>query len=205
MLRHWEGRFHTITLEDRNLPVIAEKRVLRPEGRGVPARSWSEAFEQTTQVRAEVMEMLLTSEADREMFRMVYPFSPALVQTLVAVSSALQRERTALKIMLQLLVEQRDTLQVGDLIPLGDLCDVVAHGDEAFTDVMRVNFENAKRLYHSKLRPLLEQQHEVEPGAGPAARAADSPSWPRGSSGSTTTTGWSRRCCCRPWCPRSRR
>ena len=39
------------------------------------------------------------------MFRMVYPFSPALVQTLVAVSSVLQRERTALKIMLQLLVE----------------------------------------------------------------------------------------------------
>ena len=29
-LRHWEGRFHTITLEDRNLPVIAERRVLRP-------------------------------------------------------------------------------------------------------------------------------------------------------------------------------
>ena len=29
-LRHWEGRFHTIVLEDRNLPLIAEKRVLRP-------------------------------------------------------------------------------------------------------------------------------------------------------------------------------
>ena len=91
----------------------------------------------------------------------MYPFSPALVQTLVAVSSAFQRERTALKIMLQLLVDKRDTLQVGDLMPLGDLWDVVAHGDEAFTDVMRVNFENAKRLYHNKLRPMLEEQHEV--------------------------------------------
>ena len=30
-LRHWEGRFHTITLEDRNLPVIAQKRVLKPK------------------------------------------------------------------------------------------------------------------------------------------------------------------------------
>ena len=28
-LKHWEGRFHTITLEDRNLPAIAEKRVLK--------------------------------------------------------------------------------------------------------------------------------------------------------------------------------
>jgi hypothetical protein len=29
-LKHWEGRFHTIRLDDRNLPAIAEKRVLRP-------------------------------------------------------------------------------------------------------------------------------------------------------------------------------
>ena len=38
---------------------------------------------------------------------------------------------------------------------------MVAHGDEAFTDVMRVHFENAKRLYHNKLRPLLEETNEV--------------------------------------------
>jgi len=30
VLKHWEARFHRITLEDRNLPAIAEKRVLRP-------------------------------------------------------------------------------------------------------------------------------------------------------------------------------
>ena len=108
------------------------------------------------------MEVLLTREADRAMFKMVYPFSPALIQALVAVSSALQRERTALKIMLQLLVNRRDTLRLGDVIPLGDLWDVVAHGDEAFTDVMRVNFENAKKLYQNKLLPMLEQQHEID-------------------------------------------
>ncbi|MCK7500334.1 MAG: hypothetical protein MZW92_66110 [Comamonadaceae bacterium] len=48
-----------------------------------------------------------------EMFRKVYPFSPALVQTLIAVSAALQRERTALKLMLQLLVDRRDDLELG--------------------------------------------------------------------------------------------
>ena len=100
------------------------------------------------------MDVLLTRTADRQMFRQVYLFSPALVQTLVAVSSALQRERTALKIMLQLLVDKRQTLQVGDLVPVGDLWDVVAHGEEAFSDVLRVNFDNAKRLYHNKLRPM---------------------------------------------------
>jgi aspartyl-tRNA synthetase len=30
VLKHWEARFHRITLEDRNLPAIAERRVLRP-------------------------------------------------------------------------------------------------------------------------------------------------------------------------------
>jgi hypothetical protein len=161
VLNHWEGRFHTVTLEDRNLPVIAQKRVLRPKNDACRAEL-EEAFEKTAQVRQEIMEVLLTREADRGMFKMVYPFSPALIQALVAVSSALQRERTALKIMLQLLVNRRDTLRLGDVIPLGDLWDVVAHGDEAFTDVMRLNFENAKRLYHNKLRPMLEQQHEID-------------------------------------------
>ena len=161
VLSHWEGRFHTITLEDRNLPVIAHKRVLRPKNDACRAEL-EEAFEKTAQVRQEIMEVLLTREADRGMFKLVYPFSPALIQALVAVSSALQRERTALKIMLQLLVNRRDTLRLGDVIPLGDLWDVVAHGDEAFTDVMRVNFENAKKLYQTKLLPMLEQQHEID-------------------------------------------
>ena len=161
VLSHWEGRFHTITLEDRNLPLIAHKRVLRPKNDACRAEL-EDAFEKTAQVRAEIMEILLTREADRAMFKLVYPFSPALIQALVAVSSALQRERTALKIMLQLLVNRRDTLRLGDVIPLGDLWDVVAHGDEAFTDVMRVNFENAKKLYQTKLLPMLEQQHEID-------------------------------------------
>lgn len=161
VLSHWEGRFHTITLEDRNLPVIAQKRVLKPKNDACRAEL-EEAFEKTAQVRTEIMEVLLTRESDRAMFKMVYPFSPALIQALVAVSSALQRERTALKIMLQLLVNRRSTLRLGDVIPLGDLWDVVAHGDEAFTDVMRVNFENAKKLYQNKLLPMLEQQYELD-------------------------------------------
>ena len=60
------------------------------------------------------------------MFRNVYPFSPALVETLVAVSSVLQRERTALK--LTLLVSQRDSLEFGQIVPVGDLF-VAVNGD----------------------------------------------------------------------------
>src|SRR5439155_10686755 len=99
VLKWWEARFHTITLEDRNLPAIAEKRVLKPRSEAA-RQQLDQAFRETTQVREEVMKVLLTSTSDREMFRRVYPFSPALVQVLVAVSSVLQRERTALKVMM---------------------------------------------------------------------------------------------------------
>jgi hypothetical protein len=158
LLGYQEGRFNTITLEDRNLPAIAEKRVLKPLSRAAKGEL-DAAFERTAKVREAVWNTLLTSEGDRQMFRKVYPFSPALVQTLIAVSSVLQRERTALKVMRQLLVDQRDTLQVGDLVPVGDLFDVVAHGDEAFSAEMAIHFDNARRLYHQKLLPMLEKQH----------------------------------------------
>ncbi|WP_416670068.1 phage resistance protein [Egbenema bharatensis] len=157
-LKHWEGRFHRITLEDRNLPAIAERRVLKCKTNAA-RKELDAAFEQTARVREAVMNTLLTSEGDREMFRKVYPFSPALVQTLIAVSSVLQRERTALKVMMQLLVDQQEMLAVGSVVPVGDLFDVIAHGDEAFSQEMAIHFENAKRLYHQKLLPMLEKQH----------------------------------------------
>ena len=157
-LKHWEGRFHTVTLEDRNLPAIAEKRILKRKS-DLAQKELDASFEQTAKIREAVMNVLLTSDGDREMFRKVYPFSPALVKTLIAVSSVLQRERTALKVMMQLLVDQRDTLQLGEIVPVGDLFDVIAHGDEAFSQDMAIHFENAKRLYHQKLLPVLEKQH----------------------------------------------
>lgn len=160
VLKYWEARFHKITLEDRNLPVIAQARVLKPATES--ARQVLDAtFEDFAGRYRAVLETLLTSSADREMFRQVYPFSPALVQTLVAVSSVLQRERTALKLMLQLLVDRRDDLELGQIIPVGDLWDVIVEGDEPFSDAMRLHFDNAKRLYSQKLVPLLERSHGV--------------------------------------------
>ncbi len=160
VLRHWEARFHKITLEDRNLPAIAQKRVLRPVNDGA-REQLDRAFQETLNVRRDVLDALLTSEADRDLFSKVYPFSPALVQTLIAVSAALQRERTALKLMLQLLVDRREDLELGQLIPVGDLWDAIAEGDEPFSDAMRLHFDNAKRLYAQRLLPMLEARHAV--------------------------------------------
>jgi len=159
-LKWWEARFSKINLEDRNLPAIAEKRVLKPKNEAA-RQIMDDEFSKTSRIREDVMNVLLTSNANKELFRKVYPFSPALVETLVAVSFLLQRERTALKVMLQLLVEQRDTLKLGDIVPVGDLFDLISEGDEAFSDVMKVDFDNAKKLYQQKLRPLLEHDHKL--------------------------------------------
>jgi len=160
VLKHWEARFHRITLEDRNLPAIAEKRVLRPVDEAA-RQTLQTTFDDVMKMRKDVLDTLLTTTADREMFRKVYPFSPALVQTLIAVSAALQRERTALKLMLQLLVDRRADLELGQLIPVGDLYDAIAEGDEPFSEGMRLHFDNAKRLYNQRLLPMLERHHGV--------------------------------------------
>jgi hypothetical protein len=160
VLKHWEARFHRITLEDRNLPAIAERRVLRPINEAA-RQTLQGAFDEVLRMRQDVLDTLLTTTADRTMFRKVYPFTPALVQTLIAVSAALQRERTALKLMLQLLVDRRADLELGQLIPVGDLYDAIAEGDEPFSEGMRLHFENAKRLYNQRLLPMLERQHGV--------------------------------------------
>ena len=87
VLKHWEARFHRITLEDRNLPAIAEKRVLRPVDEAA-RQTLQTTFDDVMKMRKDVLDTLLTTTADREMFRKVHPFSPALVQTLIAVSAA---------------------------------------------------------------------------------------------------------------------
>lgn len=159
-LRFWHGRFGTINLEDRNLSVIAEKRLLRPKD-DAARRLIDEAFAKSTQAREELLSILLTKQGSKDDFRRLYPFSPALVETLVGVSSVLQRERTAIRIMLELLVQRRDNLELGELVAVGDLYDLIAEGDEAFSAEMKTYFEQAHKLYRTQLRPLLQEQHKI--------------------------------------------
>ena len=82
--------------------------------------------------------------------------------------------------MLQLLVDRRNDLELGQIIPVGDLYDAIVEGDEPFSEGMRLHFENAKRLYNQRILPMLERQHQVtweairigqaEPGAAKVLR-----------------------------------
>lgn len=160
-LKYWDGRFHIIKLEDRNLPVIVQKRLLKPVSESARIQIDAAFDAMDGKMREEIASILLTNQGDREQFRSLYPFSPALVQALVALSTALQRERTALKVMLMLLVQQRDSLELGSVIPVGDLYDVIASETKPFSDAMRQQFENAKNLFERKLIPLLEAEHQI--------------------------------------------
>ncbi len=169
-LSYWDGRFATVPLEDRNLPLIAERRILKPfDG---AAEQIDVAFQRTSALPAATRDVLL-SDGDSDSFRRTYPFSPAFMETLVHVSSALQRERTALKLMQQILVERRDGLRLGDLVPFGDLFDAIADGnDQPFTEKLKHQFEQARTLYQRTLRPMLLNQRELtEEQAGGQAEA----------------------------------
>jgi hypothetical protein len=181
-LKYWDGRFDSIRLDDRNLPAIVHERLLRPKDADAK-RKLDEAFKVSTTVPAQTWDVLLDTHGEqgsREAFRLTYPFSPAFTHAMVDVSGALQRERTALKLMQQLLVDYRDVLPVGQLMPLGAIFDVLASGaDRPFTDKLRDEFEQAKRFYTIKLRPYLLQRHGLnekqaaQVGPRHAFRAAD--------------------------------
>ncbi|PJJ73862.1 hypothetical protein CLV28_1344 [Sediminihabitans luteus] len=158
----WEERFDKITLAAADLPQIVNKRLLTPTseaGKNALASA-------VARVRANPTDWkhLLTDSAGSGAvdFEKVYPFSPALVDAMVALSAIMQRERTALKIMSELLSRGRDELTVGDVIPVGDLFDVVVLGDaKPLTEDMVKVFDAAASFYRGKMRPYLLDKHQL--------------------------------------------
>lgn len=159
------GRIETIRLDDRNLPQIAQERVLKPKDAAAKAIV-DAAFAALPSDRPEIWDTLLdpngVTNADANAFRDLYPFSPAFLNTLVSLSGALQRERTGLKVLLELLSQRRETLMVGQLIPLGDLWDVLATSEvQAFSKQLSHEFDEARRFYTTKARPVLLAKNGV--------------------------------------------
>lgn len=160
--RHWEDRFSKINLAAADLPEIVNKRLLTPAsdaGKAALAAAVARVRANPTDWKHLLTDSAGSSAVD---FEKVYPFSPALVDTMVALSAIMQRERTALKIMSELLYRGRDELTVGDVIPVGDLFDVVVLGDaKPLTDDMVKVFEAAATFYRGKMRPYLLEKHRL--------------------------------------------
>lgn len=159
-LEYLEERFDTVNLEDRNLPEIIKERVLRP----LPGKEaiLEASFAGVDRSNQQVKDILLDGDgathADWNDFRSVYPLSPALLNVLVALSGALQRERTGLKLVQQLLEKNADS-KLGQLIPLGDLWDVlVERTGTAFTVTLERESDAAKKFY-AKARAFLVKKY----------------------------------------------
>jgi len=164
-VRYLAGRFDTVNLEDRNLPAIIKERVLRP--RPDARAALDAAFAGVESAGPTIKDVLLDAHgatgANWADFRAVYPLSPALLNVLVALSGALQRERTGLKLLQEMLRRRRGDMRLGQIIPLGDLWDVLADGTgEAFTDRLRKEAEAAHRFHTRVCAHLLEKYGSAE-------------------------------------------
>ncbi|WP_027930282.1 hypothetical protein [Amycolatopsis thermoflava] len=158
-------RFDIVSLEDRNLPAIIKERVLKPktpEAGAVLENAFTAIESTNSTVRDVLLDANGATGADWKDFRDVYPLSPALLNVLVALSGALQRERTGLKLLQEMLYRRRADMKLGELIPLGDLWDVLGDGTgDAFTDRLREESETAHR-FHARVRAYLLEKYGSE-------------------------------------------
>ncbi|UJL30972.1 phage resistance protein [Mycolicibacterium vanbaalenii] len=165
--QYQQGRFREIELGDDNLAEVAHARLLKPKDEAAH-EILNKAFADLTR-SPEVWEVLRDSlnaddkhrGASEAEFRLTYPFSPVLVSTLRNLSSVMQRERTALKVMQRMLVDRRDTLTVEDLIPVGDAFDYIVEGSEPIDSHAKNMFDAAHDLYRNRLLPTLLDKHGV--------------------------------------------
>lgn len=167
--RHQEGRFAKIELGDDNLPFVASKRLLSPRDQ-VARQSVDDAFTRLDR-NPKVWDVLLDGVnaddqhrgSDEKAFRLTYPFAPALVSTLRSLSSVMQRDRTALKVMQQMLVDRRNTMSIEEVIPVGDSFDYIVKGQAgaALDAQAAALFRSATQLYQEKLLPKILASHNL--------------------------------------------
>ncbi|WP_328811366.1 DUF6079 family protein [Rhodococcus sp. NBC_00294] len=160
---HQAGRFGTVVLGDENLPFIANRRLLQPRSSDAAA-DLATAFSRLTRDN-KVWDVLLDGintddqhrGSDSDAFKLTYPFSPALLDTLRTLSGQMQRERTALKVMQQILSDKADELTIDNVIPVGDAFDYIIDSANAtpINDAAAQTFKTARTLWTEKLRPLL--------------------------------------------------
>lgn len=167
---HQEGRFGSINLGDENLPYIAKRRLLQIADSAAQA-DVDAAFARIDK-NPGVWDVLLDGVntdashrgSDADDFKLTYPFSPALISTLRALSGQMQRERTALKVMQQMLRDNADRLTIDNVIPVGEAFDYVidSAGATPINEAAAQSFRTARTLWTDKLRPMLYRDLGVD-------------------------------------------
>ena len=149
-LGHHAKRFEVTNLEDVELRHVCKGRVLkrRPEHEADVQR----VVEAVARDYEKVLPAIL-QQADIGYLRDVYPFHPALIEMLIDVSSLMQRDRTALRLLYELLVLFYPDLPLGKLVPVGWAFDAIfpeagVEGSKRVEDLRAIH-----RTYYQRFRP----------------------------------------------------
>jgi hypothetical protein len=157
-LDHHSKRFEETRLQDVELRHIVHGRVLRPK----QPDAVREAIAGLAREHQKLLPALLAG-ADLDYLRDVYPFHPALIEMLVDVTSLMQRERSALRLLYELLVVHNPTLPLGEFLPVGSAFDAIfpRSGVEASKKVELM--QDIHHQYYSRLAPAMKRMADDTP------------------------------------------
>lgn len=153
-LDHHGGRFELLELEDVELRYVCKERVLKRRRPTEVEAALGTLVEQHKKIIPE----LIRNAADGEAYlRDVYPFHPALIEMLIDISTLMQRERTALRLLYELLVVHYPDLELGKFLPVGSAFEAV-FPESGVEGTRRVDELRAiHRLYYLRFKPAIEQ------------------------------------------------
>ncbi len=151
-LDHHAKRFEVTKLQDVELRHIVRGRVLRPKN----VDAVKAAVSSLSEKHSKVLPALLGG-SDIDYLRDVYPFHPALIEMLVDVTSLMQRERSALRLLYELLVVHYPKLPLGEFLPVGSAFSAIfpESGVEASKKVELM--QDVHHQYYSRLAPAIAQ------------------------------------------------
>jgi len=156
-LDHHAKRFEVTKLQDVELRHIVRGRVLRKKDPSAIAKAVAEI--QST--HSKLLPALLAG-AEPGYLEDVYPFHPALIEMLVDVTSLMQRERSALRLLYELLVLHYPKLPLGEFLPVGSAFAAIfpEAGVEASKKVELM--QDIHRQYYSRLATAMQRMMEDE-------------------------------------------
>jgi hypothetical protein len=164
---HHAKRFEITKLQDVELRHIVRGRVLRPRD----PSAVQQAVDSLAERHQKVLPALLAG-GDIEYLRDVYPFHPALIEMLVDVTSLMQRERSALRLLYELLVLHYPNLPLGEFLPVGSAFAAIfpEAGVEASkkTELM----QDIHHQYYLRLAPTIQKMAEGGSDFTPERRKA---------------------------------
>ena len=159
-LSHHLKRFEETNLEDVELRHVCKGRVLKR--RKEHEADVKRVVDALAKDHEKVLPAILGG-ADIGYLKDVYPFHPALIEMLIDVSSLMQRDRTALRLLYELLVLHYPDLELGKLLPVGCAFDAIfpeagVEGSKKVEDLRAIH-----RTYYQRFRPAMDRMLKDAP------------------------------------------